>query len=580
MNKHWITAILVLACTLVGGDLFAGRESKISATKHNLSSTGPGTTKSTTEDQICVFCHTPHGADTSKGPAPLWNKTLSGATYTVYDSASLDAAVVQGVGDTRQPLGSSKLCLSCHDGVMALGSVRVLRGKDNVVIGGGTNVTMPAGSGATTGFTRLLGTDLSNDHPVSVTYNDTLATRDGELRSPTMSTGLKGQVLNRWGTVFGARQPLDSYKPLLPLEPLGAGSAGQVQCTTCHDPHIRETDSGTTGTGEGNIKFLRTNRFQRDQPTSTYSATNDIVCLACHDKGAGGNSWAYSAHANKQVAKQTYSSAAATTREFPKTGDSGITADLPVWRAACLNCHDTHTVAGARRLTREGVSGGVSAIEETCYQCHSSTSIVTAVPNKVPDIKTDFTTAGNKRMPIANATEVHDIGGNFNDATFNNCTTVDNVCGKDGIESRANLGLTDLTKRHAECPDCHNPHRVVKFKDFRGVNGTGDITGAPDASGTHPHTDTAMNHTNIASGVLRGAWGVEPSYGSATSFQTMPSGFTVKRGDPGANPSAAVGQSYVTREYQICMKCHSNYAYSDTDIYPNSTSRPQLGGRI
>jgi predicted CXXCH cytochrome family protein len=438
---------------------------------------------------------------------------------------------------------------------------------------------MPAGGGATTGYTRLLGTDLTNDHPISITYSDTLATRDGELRSPTMSTGLQGQTLNRWGTVFGARQPFDSYKPLLPLEPLGAGSAGQVQCTTCHDPHIRETDSGTTGTGEGNIKFLRANRFQRDQPTSTYSATNDIICLACHDKGAGGNSWAYSAHANKQVATQTYTSAAATTREFPKSGDAGITADLPVWRAACLNCHDTHTVAGARRLTREGASGGNSAIEETCYQCHSSTGIVTPLTT-VPNIKTDFTAVGNKRMPIANTTEVHEIGGNFNDATFNDCTGTANKCGADFIESRANLGLTDLTKRHAECTDCHNPHRVIKYK-----NGLpGDLTALTfnntglSASGTHKHTDDATDiHSNLISGVLRGSWGVEPTY-SSLSFHVRPSGFTVKRGDPGASALTAVTQGYVTREYQICLKCHSDYSYSDDDLYPNSANRPQLGG--
>ena len=57
--------------------------------------------------------------------------------------------------------------------------------------------------------------------------------------------------------------------------------------------------------------------------------------------------------------------------------------------------------------------------------------------------------------------------------------------------------------RHAECTDCHNPHRVVKFRSFIGAGGS--IAGTPDPAGTHPHTDTvATIHTNILSGVLRG----------------------------------------------------------------------------
>jgi len=61
-------------------------------------------------DELCVYCHTPHGA--TAGATPLWNRDLSGATYVPYQSSSLDAT---GIG---QPGGTSKLCLSCHDGTM------------------------------------------------------------------------------------------------------------------------------------------------------------------------------------------------------------------------------------------------------------------------------------------------------------------------------------------------------------------------------------------------------------------------------------------------------------------------------
>ena len=314
-------------------------------------------------------------------------------------------------------------------------------------------------------------------------------------------------------------------------------------------------------------------------------------------------SWAYSAHANSQVATQLYKDSEAQKREFPSSLDAPPNTNPPVWQVACLNCHDTHTVQGARRLLREGTdslaspkAGGSAALEETCYQCHatsagSAVTFTALSANAIPDVKTDFTTAGNKHMPIKTSeqadggTEVHDIGGVFNDGPDANCSKAVGKCGKDLMESRVKLGFGAPGNRHAECSDCHNPHRVVKFRDFRG-NPLGNIktdpsTLIPAETGTHAHTDTAMNHTNIASGVLRGTWGVEPTYGS-TSFQVLPSGYDVKRGDPGTSVSALVGEKFVTREYQICMKCHSDYGYSDnnlpqTDGGTGTGNRPTLG---
>src|SRR4030042_117596 len=58
----------------------------VTATKHNLGSTGTGTNKFSGTGEICVFCHTPHGADTSAS-VPLWNRKLPApATYTTYNS--------------------------------------------------------------------------------------------------------------------------------------------------------------------------------------------------------------------------------------------------------------------------------------------------------------------------------------------------------------------------------------------------------------------------------------------------------------------------------------------------------------
>jgi hypothetical protein len=505
----------------------AAKISDVRNTKHNLSVNGPGTVKATTETQICVFCHTPHGAENIP-KAPLWNRKLSTATYTPYTSSSIDATAAELAAG---PGGSSKLCLSCHDGTLALGSVNVLNGNVNptIALSGTAAGAMPAASGATTGFTRNLGVNLTNDHPISFTYDTALAGRDGELRIPD-------------GTTVGTRSP--GVKPKLPLE------AGQMQCSTCHDPHLRETDAA-----KGSAKFLRVNRFQEQPPTGgVFSESADIICLACHDKA--GQTWALSAHANPNVANEVFTSAATDAREFP--------AGLPVWRASCLSCHDTHTVQGARRLLREGTDStatpkatGNSAIEETCYQCHAfkgaATNALSTTNNSVPNIKDDFSLSTH--MPITDAHqqgsgEVHDIG-----------TGTGAQRGKDFVESPTLLGKGAPANRHVECTDCHNPHRVIKNRTFA------DNPATPASAGTHNHT---AGHTNIASGVLKGGTGVEPLTWSGNAFGNAAAMFELKRGDGGVGASTAAGSAWVTREYQVCLKCHSTYAYNSPPLLGDS----------
>jgi hypothetical protein len=563
----------------------AARVSDIRGTKHNLSSTSSGTIKATSETQVCVFCHTPHGAPSPASDGkPLWNRKVEGnplysQNYVLYDSSTLDAKQVQG--SLQQPGGSSKLCLSCHDGTVAVGNVNVLSGLNKssdaktvatIPTTGGT--FMPTGSGATTGFTRNLGTDLSNDHPISISYNDALANRDGELRYPSSNP-----------TIMGLRTTTN--KPKLKLEATGTAgdNLAQIQCATCHDPHIRETD-----TSVGNQKFLRLNRFQHKSYSvapSGFDATDntgDIICLACHDKA--GASWTFSAHAHPDVADETYTPTAANQREFPTT--------LKVWQAACLNCHDTHTVQGSRRLLREGTdslstpkTGGNPALEQTCYQCHGISSALSGGTDGAPNIESDFALA--KAMPLkVGSPEVHNPDStavNTVNSFGLDCITAGTRCGKDLIEGRGNLGVGNLSNRHAECTDCHNPHRVIRARN--GLPGPLTALNTKDpktvanggaSGGSHRHEDaTGYTHSNVISGVLRGSWGVEPTYGSK-SFHALPTGYDIKRGDPGNASATDAAQTYVTREYQICMKCHSDYGYSDNNVHSSSTgNRPLVG---
>lgn len=69
--------------------------------------------------EVCVYCHTPHGAN-STAAAPLWNRTVTQRTYTLFNDVSKTAFTDLTYS---QPGPNSLTCLSCHDGATAIDSV-------------------------------------------------------------------------------------------------------------------------------------------------------------------------------------------------------------------------------------------------------------------------------------------------------------------------------------------------------------------------------------------------------------------------------------------------------------------------
>jgi predicted CXXCH cytochrome family protein len=217
-------------------------QAAIKDTKHNLSSSGTQASKVSTETEICVFCHTPHGADAT---APLWNKALPAAGgFTPYTSSTMD--------DTTMSLGGISLaCLSCHDGVSAMDSMINAPGsgagagsaasQGYTWSGTGSVGTNLAARQMNTGIANL-GIDLSNDHPVGISY---AGGTDPDFNAATTVSGKTFIDTNS----DGARQKTDLVI-----------YSGQVECATCHDPH------------SGNATFLR------------IPNTGSAVCLACHIK--------------------------------------------------------------------------------------------------------------------------------------------------------------------------------------------------------------------------------------------------------------------------------------------------------
>ncbi len=276
-GKRGLATLLVgLAVALAGAVISTPAVAQIKNTKHNLGTTpgGTGVNQFSGTAEICVFCHTPHGADTSAA-VPLWNRTLPlPASFTTYDSlgtSSLD-------GKTA-PVGSVSIaCLSCHDGVTAMSAVINAPGSGTA---GDATWTAGTWSGAnqtagkiSAGLITNIGTDLKNDHPIGIQYGGggltntapAAATNDADFKSA--SNSVIGSTRVWWvdteAVPNGTRQKSDM---LLYTRAAGvSGYSGQteaepfVECASCHDPHTTNTT------------FLR------------ISNAGSAVCLACHVK--------------------------------------------------------------------------------------------------------------------------------------------------------------------------------------------------------------------------------------------------------------------------------------------------------
>jgi predicted CXXCH cytochrome family protein len=228
MNRVVVAALLTAAPVFAASSKMA-----VIGSQHDLTASGTGPVKSAIAD-ACMFCHAPHNVQPNV--LPLWDHALSTVTYTPYASSTYKS------GAQTPNAGSSKLCLSCHDGTVAVG------------------LTVTQGTIATTGTmssSDKFGTDLSHSHPMSMTMVD-----DGSLTSTLFAT------------------PASTKDPAVLLV------SGKIECTTCHDPHVPNKDAA-------NPMFL------------VRSNSGSAICLACHDPtraqpnflAAGTSSWTTNSHA-------------------------------------------------------------------------------------------------------------------------------------------------------------------------------------------------------------------------------------------------------------------------------------------
>ena len=221
----------------------------IANTPHDLRATA--WTGDDTEDngELCVYCHTPHAANSTFTGAPVWNKGTPAGPFTLYGT-TVGGTTAGESGDNATVNAPSMACLSCHDGVSAVNSVVNAPGSglptadDDAFIGTGAQVLSTIAADAS--GASIIGTDLSNDHPVSIEYRAGVA-------------GLKAKTDTGVASWVGAATIQDLLRT--------TNSVDYVECGSCHDPH----DGGGTSSASS-VAFLRI-----DNAGST-------LCLGCHDK--------------------------------------------------------------------------------------------------------------------------------------------------------------------------------------------------------------------------------------------------------------------------------------------------------
>jgi len=203
---------------------------------------------------VCTFCHTPHRALQTR---LLWNHTLSANTFTWDVTTTTGGTNFPSITPTWQ--GSSKFCLSCHDGSVAIGDVAWFRQASRT---GANAINSNRHDGDEFQIATATG-GMAGNHPVAhpFPFNGSASTYNGT------TTGAAA-ILSGWQpdpTALGIRLFVQSGANVSAGTQVGATG---IECSSCHDPH--------NGAAVVDSYFLRGAISGR--------SGNGYICLKCHRK--------------------------------------------------------------------------------------------------------------------------------------------------------------------------------------------------------------------------------------------------------------------------------------------------------
>ena len=323
----------------------------------------------------CLYCHAPHSGSGGSGTTALWNHKLSTVTYIPYTTSTFHQKQNQ-----QPPISSdSALCLGCHDGTVGVGETVVY---GNMPMMGTMNTSAMIGAA-----------DSSNQHPLqpqhpfslNVPLNDSV-----DLISTLASQGTTGDTTG-------------SVKLI----------KGNVECTSCHDPHVENKDGVS-------LNFL------------VLDSSKGTLCLSCHDPNRTVTGQVATGQWQKNpLALWTNSAHALAQNVIATTANAG--SYKTVGQNACISCHMPHNAPGPVRLTRQ-------PNEQDCLPCHSGGSNVSPA---APNVFQEYTKSGNVGHPFPQGTNTHDAP-----------------------EDLVAQSVVLNNNRHATCVDCHNGHSAYAVASF------------------------------------------------------------------------------------------------------------------
>ncbi len=305
----------------------------IANTRHNLTMSYSGAVVGLMDGyrndyyEICVYCHTPHGAN-STAAAPLWNRTVTSREYILYQDKSSGNDPAALTGTFSQPGPNSLTCLSCHDGVTAIDSIINMptqlsgefragyqreqeTGVDSAFLDrwsgnalgtgspgdpsgvahaalGGPSTCLACHSPPADGAPALapdfenfvIGIDLADDHPIGVTY-PTKFNASVDFNEPDIKTG-RIAFFDINGNAHADPDEIRLYD---------TGDGYEVECGSCHDPHgVRVRNSAALGVADQNKivpSFLRVGSVDALIPNTRARPRANVgsnLCLTCHVK--------------------------------------------------------------------------------------------------------------------------------------------------------------------------------------------------------------------------------------------------------------------------------------------------------
>lgn len=546
-NKVYRIIILMLTLLL---PVQALPKNSVIKSPHNLSASGPGNYRSLSTRQVCVFCHAPHSVVPD---SPLWNREDTGQTYTQYSSSTM-------VADPGQPAGSSRLCLACHDGTVALERLAVM---PNGARGLGLSKRLAGRSN--------LGTDLADDHPISFVYDAALASDRGDLAHPATVALPMDNGAVRCGT---CHDPHDStWPPFLNLSSMD----GEL-CTECHEMSgsnwaWRRSSHATSAarprgpqpwperkpqwrgkTVAENACFNCHTPHNATTPVRLISDREEDTCFRCHDGTV----------AKSDIQNDLLKPSRHPVDVTPNFDHDAAQVEDPLrmrLHVECGDCHDPHGVesdqpmitvdnnrstggtgysrvprANARIAGVSGISSGGLVKEEIdyqyemCFKCHG-------VPGK--------SACGNSRCSTARAMNhqradfTYNLRDKFDPDSNSQLQSYHPVVRNDPFNNgtvpslRQELGMNDISTL-IYCTDCHNSDQSSA--------GTGNGAEGP--------------HGSIYSPILAERYSLRPvSFGAASSETAL----CFKCHEEGVlkNPATPSGYLHLSHENNgTCIACH------------------------